>query len=290
MMNKQQDIELIEQYLDNQLNEPDLMAFQSRLATDAELRALVDLQRQVQAELANAAQIKLLNTLHDIVQSPFEVPTLQKETPTKPGLGWWIPGVSILIVVAYLFYSALQPAVQQPQLQPEAVPKTDAQPAEQVPTQTPKSEIPAQVPKTTEPIAALNPADFQPNRILDPLVGSQVRGGGAIEASFTQPAKSLNLTPQNGRISFLVKGNASADDKPEKDALQLLLFSNRDADFLNNKPIQKFPLSLLSIGNAYRFSKTIDQNLKPGLYYLVLVEKNSIEPLAVQKITVNLSK
>jgi len=170
---------------------------------------------------------------------------------------------------------------------PPVLPKTDAQPTEQTPAQTPKSEIPAQVPKTTEPIAALNPADFQANRTLDPLIGSQVRGGGGIEASFTQPAKPLNLMSQNGRISFLVKGNASADDQPEKDALQLLLFSNRDADFLNNKPIQKFPLALVAAGESYRFSKTIEQNLKPGLYYLVLVGKDSNEPLAVQKIRVN---
>ncbi|MEI6410014.1 MAG: hypothetical protein WCR52_11560 [Bacteroidota bacterium] len=288
MMNKQQDIELIEQYLDNQLNESDLTSFEARLANDAELRASLDLQRHVQAELANAAQIKLLHTLHDVVQTPFD-PIPEKEAASKSYIAWWMIGIITLFVVGYLIYTALQPAASPGQSQPPVLPKTDVQPAEQTPAQTPKSEKPAQVPKTTEPIAALNPADFQANRTLDPLIGSQVRGGGAIEASFTQPAKPLNLTSQNGRIRFLVNGIASADEQPEKDALQLLLFSNRDADFLNNKPIQKFPLALVHAGESYNFSKKIDQNLKPGLYYLVLVEKDLNEPLAVQKIRVNRS-
>lgn len=281
-MNKQQDIELIEQYLDNQLNQHDLSAFNARVAADAEFRASVDLQRQVQAELANAAQIRLLHTLHEIVQTPFE-PTPEKINTPKSKPGWWIVGIIALIAAIFFIYRSCQPLARQTPSQPQGTPEQEAKPLEAPP---PQVEAPAQLPKTSEPMAVLNPADFQPNRILDPLVGSQLRGGANLEAAFTKPADPLNLTLRNGRIRFRISGNATADEPLEKDALQLLLFRNRDADFLNNMPVQKYTLALSAQGDSYQFSKKVDQILLPGLYYLVLAEKNSIEPLAIQKITV----
>ena len=71
-MSKQTDIERIEQYIDNQLNALEKEALEQRMSGDGEMRASVELHRQINAELANADQIRLLQSLDEIVQQPFE--------------------------------------------------------------------------------------------------------------------------------------------------------------------------------------------------------------------------
>lgn len=268
-MSKQLEIELIEQYIDNQLNAADRAAFEARMTADADFRAGVELQRRIQAELADVAQLKLLGSLQEIVQKPFE------EHKSRSGKAvWWMFGVVAVLVAGYFGYLNLFAPLVTPALPPAPAPQSTPQPEEKIV-------------RPTEPIAALNRADFQVNRTLEPLVGTQVRGGGAIDIKFTRPAAPLTVKAQNGKVNVRVEGIVTADNALDNNALQLLLFSNREADFRNNKPLRKLRVVLNHEKDEYRFRQNIQQNLKPGLYYLVAAEKETNEPLAVTKITVN---
>jgi len=149
--------DLIEQYLEGSLSPADRQAVESRLATDADFRAHVELHRQLHDEFADPQKLQLRDLLGDIL----------RESPPPPAKQGWMKGLGIAVVVlliGWMGWRWLSPAHRPAPSVPEEV-KSAPLPTGPVATPETRMEPSEPLEKTPDrPIAMADPAAFALNR------------------------------------------------------------------------------------------------------------------------------
>jgi hypothetical protein len=288
-------VELIDRYLNNELSPAERADVEARLATDAAFAAEVELHRQLGSSLADREQLNLFHLLQQIdgdVPSVDDAPVAT--TPPPPArrrrIGWGLFVLLLLLLLGIAWWLRPGPAVAPSPGQP--VPRLESprdpatEPAAPTPEAPKTAPAPAPARPRQEPIAALDPAAFRPNRLLEPLAGAQLRGAGEVDFKIAEPVSGATLKPDNGRVRLSVKGVLEAGERPADGAYELALFSNKDEDFIAGKVLRRTAVRVgepLDGDQAWSFRQVLTLKSSPGLYYLVVVERGGTEPIAVVK-------
>lgn len=267
MPTDQEKYEQIERYLDGSMTPAEREAFEANLQQDKSLADEVSLHRALHRSLGNRQRRQLLDALAD---------TAEQESQIRPPLirQWLSPfrvaaAAAVLALVAavgvwiYRHAPGESPAVaEQPVVPPLPTPPVDSPPAPA--PLTGKQEKPGQ-------LALADRRAFEPNRALDPLVGTMVRGDNAT-ISILKPGNDTVLPMKNGNIDFALAGKAA-----EMTALNLRIYNNREADFAAGKTVFQADISVDN--RAFSLEKKL--KLSPGRYYAVLSAPGEEEPLVV---------
>jgi hypothetical protein len=271
MPTEQDQYEQIERYLSRQMTGPELEAFDAALRETPALAEAVALHQAMERSLGDPRRRQLLEALHDVVEPP---------AGPAPGRGIW-PWVAaaVLLLLLLLVGRWWKPTASSgppPAAQQQPSPTRPEMPAPEQPVagavDSPRPEPPR--------IAAADPAEFAPNRALDPLAGTLVRGdGGPLE--IRSPAADRNFRRNKGLVSLTVEGRA-----PDRTALLLQIFNNREADFLAGKSV--FQTEVPVQEGDFSWRKAL--RLAPGRYYVVLTEPGEEEPAAVARFYVEKGK
>jgi len=267
MLTDQEKSEQIERYLAGEMPGPERQAFEAVLRDDPALSEMLALHRAMAGSLGNRQRRQLLDALADVVE--------QAENKRPAAMRVWLSpfrmaaAAAVLVLVAAVgawFY--LQPRVEPPAVAEQPAPRPLPGPDSVQPTapHTPAGRAP-----DPGPLAAADRRAFAPNRALDPMAGTQVRGGNA-ELSIAQPEPDALLPLRNGKIDFHLKGRAA-----EMTTLVLHIYNNSEADFAAGKFVFSADLSVQ--GQVFTYNTKI--KLAPGRYYVVLSAPDEEEPLAV---------
>lgn len=270
--------DLIEQYLSGSLPPAEQQAMEGRLAVDPELRADVELHRQLHEEFADPKKLELRDLLSDILREPPPPPAAKQD---------WLKGLGIVLAVlliGWLGWRWISPAAAPPVQEkiqsapqptgPVAVPETRDVPPDPS-EKAPKS-----------PIAMADPVAFAQNREFEDRLGSGVRATDG-SAEMKSPAMGADFAPENGQVKITFRGTAPADADTARYPLALKIYTNRPVSS------QASPLRVLpTISNrsattgkwAFYASQTL--SLRPGLYYFTLERQADEELLFVGKFTV----
>jgi len=270
--------DLIEQYLSGELPPAELQTFEARMATDAEFRAEVELQRQLHEEFADQKKLQLRDLLSDML----------KEPPPPPNNGW-LKGAGIVLAVLllgwlgwYWFSSApenIQPAIKEeiksppPSNEPIATPENRDIPSD--PTEQPQDHL----------IAQADPAAYVPNRIFETSLDRMIRSSDGA-AEMASPVMGAKLKAENGMVKINFRGFAPADGDTAQFPLILKIFDNQAT-------IDKSLFRILpTIGNRnetdgrWTFSSPQRLRLRPGLYYFTLERQSDEDLIFVGKFSV----
>lgn len=108
---RQKDIELLEGFLAGELREVEQQSFADQLARDSALRAEVALHRQLGEAFADPGEVDLRATLRGIRAEGTGTTNPPTSAPGGSGLwAWWVGGILILGVMAWLLFPAPAPA------------------------------------------------------------------------------------------------------------------------------------------------------------------------------------
>ena len=287
--------EMIDLYLSGELSLPERTLFELRLADDEALSRRVELRKQFSSYLSSG-ELEMREALKQAEQNHFGGGGDNNESSFWRRIGIVLVGLLILGGLGWLLYPAAVevPAVANPVETPaetpaenlednteQTLPETTpvAPPKEPAPATSPapapappKNEAPA--PKSDPPavetpvFAQLDPADFAPNPLLEDMVVGQLRS--------TNEENALTLTPAADTISLSALNTytlrATLTEAPP---YEVLIFGNRQDDFLEDKPLVRrnveevsdsgsFDIDLSTIKSAGRF------------YVLVLTEEEEL--------------
>ena len=261
-MGRQDFYEQIEKYLDGSLPDAEKTAFEKRLADDADFRKQVALHRAVHEDFGNLGKFNFQKTLAEVMQEPLATP-ISAETRLKKSLFWkWGIGSAVFLALAVgIFWKQKTTAdLPKPVSQPPTE-KTNPQPATKL-----------------EPppvrIARANPADFEPNPVLEPMLShGTTRGSFAIQLS--KPVSDAAFFSKNGQVSIEFQGIALTDELTENEPLWLRVFSNRP-DAMKNPPVfeEKFVIGKRE-NQQTQFSLRPKIALPPGLFYFLIEKKGA---------------
>ncbi len=295
----------IEQYINGVLQGEELQKFEQAMKEDANLRKEVALHQKLHRQLGDPAKLRLSRALDDL-RADFAKEKKSGGGATMITMRSLRPliaiAASILLLATLVFVlwknsnfseapvvnEDVTPPVdtvkpqkeeliplqdEEPQLAEEEVEEAEKQLA---PPATPQNEKPRsrkpKFEKAPNYLAEVDPANFNPNPLLDPLT-AQSRSLGYIvkvkdPGTFKWSAKQTAVT---------IEGSVKARKFPE-DNIIIQLFSNKAADYKNDNPILEKTLELGSPGKAkpytypFQLSETLD--IKPGLYYFIIKDKN----------------
>jgi len=303
-MSKEENYNRIERFINKELSPAEHAAFERDLLKDETFAKEVRLHRQMHLELAKKEKGALRDKLKEIVAEPIE----PVEKPTSDSLAtWWKWIIPILLLLALVFLYLKNQSSDKPSTIQELPPKTEETlsntPTEDPPNlETTKEEVtppkrPSSIPqannettkpqqKNNNPIAAINEADFSPNKYLEPFITSGVRGGTKfvdVQLAGAQP----HLTLSNQKVTIKLSGKL---EKPEKDKNYVLkIYNNQEDNYINDQALLSAPLMYQPAeGNNNTFSFNANLPLGPGLYYFVMSTKEDEEPLYVGKFKVKL--
>lgn len=130
-------------------------------------------------------------------------------------------------------------------------------------------------------IAALNPADFAPNPYLEEFTAGVRSNEMRIELK--NPTATSVFKIKNDQVQLLFDGTLFAK---KGIPLRLILFSNKPADFDNNRPVLKTPLPLTNTTNGFTFSKAMSLELSTGLFYYIIENETTETPIFIGKIRI----
>lgn len=268
----------IERYLLNKMSESEKAAFQFALLQDKELRAETEALRRIQKTVS--AQKK-----RDITRS---------ENKSKP---WWL----LLLLLLPLGYFLL-PSANEKKLSNLPVPtKTETPPAilpaDTLTTEKPqppdtvkkieqeplKDFMPEKKKDKKEPIALANPADLLPNPLFEQMM-SGVRGN-QITLSPQSPRPDAVVSLQQGKFTLNFNGLIETDN-PEHPRLHLLIFGNKKADFEDWNYLSQTRLQITEAENALQYFTRLTLDVQPGLYYYVIEDEETEQPVLTGRFTV----
>lgn len=270
---------LIEAYLDGSLSAEQRTAFEKNLQSDPELAARVALERELADALADSPENRLLHNLQNIA-GRFDTPeSLEFEqppaaSPEKTGIWPWIAGA--LLVVLVCFFAFFNPAQQNPPNQhPDAQPQPGG--AQSVPQPAPDKtpEAPVQRP-APEPIAAA----FKKMPALEEQIGSRFRGGD-FELRVSSPADNSTLPLQDEKVHFKLSGVCEGSIPAAGIMLNILIFNNKTSDYENMRPVARQNFRIDRGKPDFQWAAKLA--LQPGLYYVVVEEKESGDRLWISR-------
>lgn len=127
--------------------------------------------------------------------------------------------------------------------------------------------------KSPPPMAKVDIENYKVNPMLEGIIRENVRSDRKnFEIIF--PRKNQTFYPKNGIINFRLKGNSSIERN-----VQVVLYDNKESSFLNDQ----YVLSTSKDLKNGDFSFSINIELKNGLYYYVMQEKETGKILHVSK-------
>lgn len=279
-MNKEALYDLIERYLDDALTDTERADLEHQMATDAELRAEVELHRALHASLGDKGNLQLRSALDDLLRNPpplEEVPTSKTPLPPASRPGWLrLAGIMILLAVTgYVVWrwaisggDTILPSSSEPAKHPSA--DTISFPQKSAPTDT--AARPAK-PNPNKPVATAVPADFAPNPILEARIDDMLRGTN-LHFEMSSPLAGASFHLQNGQLTLPVQGTVTGEGISPDQPLELFIYSNQPEAWQNKQPnfVTSFNIKPQSDGSyQVDFETTLD--IGPGLYYLVIGQK-----------------
>ena len=273
--------DLIADYLQGNLAPPAREHFEQRLATEPELAARVALERDVAAALDASSPENQLRAKLQQLAARYDVPeTIGDEPESAAGKGrrWWLLIVGLLILAAAGYWTLSQedkPTVSQP-LQPE--PQSPAAPPTKDSPQAQATDKPAPA-KQRQLMAAA----YQPLPELEPYVGSQLRSG-EIRVLVHEPQSNASLKLRAGQVLFQLSGRAEGHI-PAGAGFHLMIFSNSQKDFEAMRPVVS---QTLAPDPAGAFFVKTQLALSPGLFYIMIEDRQSGEWLFVDKFLVKI--
>ena len=129
--------------------------------------------------------------------------------------------------------------------------------------------------KPTQKRPVIAEADLKPNDFLEVNIGTSVRSTTQMQITSPQPNEELPLN--NGLVSLSFRGKMTLSENQQAPPdTQLLLFSNKEADYLEFRPI--FTQELLyrptkeNLSFDFQFNKQLP--LSFGLYYFLIEDDN----------------
>lgn len=303
------DDELLDRYLAGDLSAAETAAFEERLAEDTILRGRLAIRRTL-TNFLQSDEPALLDALADADQAYYG-----KANDGASGGGpsrWWLLLLLLPLLAAGWYYfrpatNDAQPPSTTRSLQPVPAPTTDAppavapdtptvpannpSPAEPEPTQPqpaptvpeePASEEPVApsadpAPTETQVYASLDPADFAPNPDLEELIGLTVRSEDA--------ATTLTISPDQDTL-LLADPPVIRISSPVAPPYQLVVYGNDKDDFQAGRPVDRSLLSAVSDGSAYSTTYVLDGLPGPGIYYVLLLDKEETEVLGSRRLLV----
>ena len=261
--------ELIEQYLNSSLTAAKRQEFERQLASDATLRAELELHRALQEHLGDAGEQRLRLALEDVMQAPVAKSAKTVSLFSGRWLAW--AAVFVLILTACLLLWQRQ-TPEPPALVTVPPMSSETNTTVQQPNEPPatNSSPPAQQkPRREQPIAMANPADFIPNPTLEARIGG-IRGNQEIALDWLSPASGAEFVLKNSHITLPVELRIQADSAALALPIRLFVYSNRPENWANNKPSAELDFPLKHLGqDEYQLRFNTQVRLRPGLYYLV---------------------
>lgn len=288
---------LIWDYLSNALDPETKLAFEQHLANNPAFAAHVALEREVATAIGASPENELRTNLNRISQK-FTTPEslgiqAEKTTGWSSARRWQFIG-GLVIIVGLLLGNLKQikkalgfgaENTPSPMVLPQAKPTepapvlenpSDAQPkANEFGTQAPKA---SQTPAQSEPIAGA----FTPIAQLEAAIGSQVRSG-ELRFLVSEPRHGATLARLNGKTNFSLSGKLEGRSKIFNTVYSALIFNNNKQRFETMRALENQALDIAPNGN-FHWEKSM--NLAPGLYYLLIEDRESGEWMFVDKFTV----
>ena len=288
-MNENQ-IENINRYLDNEMSVNERTAFEKQLRNDEELVEELAFYKDFHG-YAERRKPVLRQDLSDLGDKFIIEPNKNKRT-----FPYWIL-IPILLFTAIIFYflffyknNAAQDntpptdiETQLPTDNPEGNSEENSNENPEEPIEEPRNNNESNSPELpiTQPIAALNEADFERNPILEDVIRETYRET-VVEDSTILSAPAPDAEFKFGTsIPIFVEGLTTVSPN-----YVINIYSNRSFDVENDFPILNVPMNGTAENGKYRFRFNGEIPLKKGLYYLVIKKDDLIEVLHISRFTV----
>lgn len=289
-MDKQyiKDNKLVERYLRQELTDEERQAFRVALLFDEGLQQEVEETRFL---FQNLQRLKVPN----------------EETKTakpKPWFGWLMGALAVVAFVGFVYLinrsgdeTKAKPSMEIPvesskrETPIQAAPTQEVETApEEEPTVQPaepqeKSEKTSPRPKAPQSPQPIAKADTSVHPYLDQFTRGSLRSNES-SLSIRSPKIGETLPSENEKIKLSVQGILSIDEAPERERFIIRLFSNKEADFYDFKPIFSIRPSFRKSGNDYEMSSDTLVSLAAGLYYFTVEDKETEDMIYVGKVRV----
>lgn len=283
----------IEQYLSGELEGEALSRMESRLSTDKDFATEVQVNRNLERFLGPDEEDKLEESLKEV----------GRQFTGKKTYNLGARAVQILLLVflvllgKWYFYDRSPASVEVPPAETihppatvepaeeEAPDPTESQPpaVEKITPATPRPKV--EQPKEPQPTSRPIAAHFAPNPLLENQIGSISRSVG-FEIAISQPVPNHSFKLAQGKIDFQLAGQIKTSEETLQTPLQLLIFTNKEADYKAYQAIQSVPLSLGVADESFPFSYQASLNLSAGLYYMLIEDMDTGELHKIQKFRV----
>lgn len=272
--------DLIADYLMGNLDPSAKQAFEQQLAANPALAARVALEQELAEALGSSSpenQLRAnLQRIGNKIKSPESLEALAEQKP-KRKLRWgWMLTVTLLAGFSWFWWNA-NPLEKQPL--PPPTPSAPEPSALQSPEDSTKTMVPETTPDPEKPrhIAAA----FNTLPPLEAYIGSKLRSGG-IHMRVEHPKSSEVLHISGGKVHFRFSGKTEGKI-PEGQLFRWLILDNKLQNFESMRAVETQALSLKS-GSEFLIEKQL--SLPPGLYYLLVEEKDAGEWVFVDKFLV----
>ncbi len=289
-------LEKIIKYLDNELSPSERTSFEEQIRKDKALAKEVAFQRGLHGFLNRNNPIleQELSELGD----EFILDSKRKNNRFFLKIG--IPILLLMGLVAYfLFFAEEKPSINNkvppeikkveptPAIEPEIkelpsnskeVIKKEIIPIEEIKEPKEKTKEPKKT--ISQPIAALNKADFEPNPILENVIEENYRTD-VVESTTIVTVPVQDAVFKYDDVSLIVNGQSDA--KPN---YRLVIYSNRSYDIENDYKMLDAPLTTTADKEQYKFRFNGNIPLKRGLYYLVIKKEGSRDILHISRFSV----
>lgn len=289
--------ELIWDYLSNALEPEIKQAFEQHLDANPDFATRVALEREVAAAIGASPENELRANLSRI-SNQFATPESLGIQAEKPA-GWstrrrWMFIGGLVIIVGLLLGNLKQiekalgfggEKLPTPMVLPQANP-AEQPPVLEKPSDTEskanESEVhefkERQTPAQSEPIAGA----FTPIAQLEAAIGTQVRSG-ELRFLISEPRHGATFTRLDGKTNFKLSGKMEGRPKLYNNVYSALIFNNNKQRFETLRALENQTLDIAPNGN-FHWEKNL--SLAPGLYYLLIEDRESGEWMFVDKFTV----
>lgn len=288
-MNQQ---ERIDHYLNHRMSSDERSLFEAEIIANPALAEAVAFQQNLSRFFEERAP-ELEATLANMGEQHFKV---EKPKKTMPWSGWFIPLLLAGLGIVIFWWKSNQYSTPSVTIKETILSTENATPnaidtLKEIPIISPNEVSPNPIPqkpldtlpnnfpsssKTPPLIASLNPADFQPNPVLESLMREQVRNSENIT---TVSIPSLDTVfAFNQPVSFKIAGTSTVVPP-----YQLAIYTNRVFDFENDYRLLSQSLPGIPQNNAFKFSFNAKIPFSKGLYYIVLLTESEEELLHISR-------
>jgi hypothetical protein len=293
--------QMIDRYLSGSLPEGERVDFEQLLADNVALRDRVSLRRNLTTYFSND-EAKIADLLGRADQKHFEPSNVKNKPVSTTSTNWWWLLLILLALTCLGWWLTSRSAENAPLLpppeprseatssvlddtltpsKPDAVlapaPQTKPAPAAAPPkVNTPQTEpaklpeidlIPPQ-PTTTDTavFAELDLADFKAYPMLENMVDGQLRGGvDSASLVFVPAVDTISLATLQG---LKLQGYATVE--PPYD---ILVFDNREQNFIEDQPVLRQRTEGLSEGEGYLFEVNLSTLTRTGRFYVLVLDE-----------------